>query len=105
MKSKLFFNLSRVFPAPFSDHLVFCTFYRYNKNTFVDTTFINIVNTLEASDYIKFDEHITGYAHAATFSDDTFLKRNIDEETIVIVGDRDDLIEKVEEMIKEPATV
>ena len=67
----------------------------YNENTFVDTTFINIVNTLEASDYIKFDEHITGYAHAATFSDDTFLKRNIDEETIVIVGDRDDLIEKV----------
>lgn len=67
----------------------------YNENTFVDTTFLNIVNTLEASDYIKFDEHITGYAHAATFSDDTFLKRNIDEETIVIVGDRDDLIEKV----------
>lgn len=67
----------------------------YNENTFVDTPFLNIVNTLEANDYLKFDDHITGYAHAATFSDDTFLKRNIDEETIVIVGDRDELIEKV----------
>lgn len=67
----------------------------YNENTFVDTPFLNIVNTLEANDYLKFDDHITGYAHAATFSDDTFLKRNIDEETIVIVGDREELIEKV----------
>lgn len=67
----------------------------YNENTFVDTPFLNIVNTLESNDYLKFDDHITGYAHAATFSDDTFLKRNIDEETIVIVGDRDELIEKV----------
>lgn len=61
----------------------------YNENLQIDTTFENLVNILEATDSIMFDEHITGYAHAATFDDATFIKDiTMDEESILIVGDR-----------------
>lgn len=61
----------------------------HNENLLVDTAFENLIKILEATDYIKFDEHITGYAHAATFDDATFIKDiQIDEESILIVGDR-----------------
>lgn len=65
----------------------------YNENLYVDTTFENLSKILEATDTIKFDEHITGYAHAATFDDETFIKDiKIDEESILIVGDRTQII-------------
>jgi manganese-dependent inorganic pyrophosphatase len=65
----------------------------YNENLKVSTTFDNIVSTLEATKYIKFDDYIEGYAHAATFDDSTFIKDIImDEESILIVGDRESII-------------
>lgn len=65
----------------------------YNENLMVDTSFMNIVKTLEATDYMQFDEHITGYAHAATFDDATFIKDiSLDEHSILIVGDRSSII-------------
>lgn len=66
----------------------------YNENLLVDTDFINLVNVLEAKEYLKYDEHITGYAHAATFDDETFINNiELDKESILIVGDREKLIE------------
>lgn len=66
----------------------------YNENLLVDTDFINLVNILDAKEYLKYDDHITGYAHAATFDDETFINNiELDKESILIVGDREKLIE------------
>lgn len=65
----------------------------YNENLHIETSFDNLINILESTDYLKFDEEISGYAHAATFDDETFIKDiKIDEESIVIVGDRENII-------------
>lgn len=61
----------------------------HNENLQIDTTFENLESILEATDSIKFDEQITGFAHAATFDDATFIKDiKIDDKSIIIVGDR-----------------
>ena len=65
----------------------------YNENLKVDTSFENILSTLNATDYLKFDDHIVGYAHAATFDDSTFIKDiPLDKESILIIGDRESII-------------
>ena len=65
----------------------------YNENLLVDTDFSNLVSVLDSNEYLEFDEHITGYAHAATFDDETFINNiEIDNESILIVGDREKLI-------------
>ncbi len=64
-----------------------------NESLKVSTSFDNLLDILEASSYIKFDDYIEGYAHAATFDDETFIKnQRIDEETILIVGFRESII-------------
>ena len=66
----------------------------YNENLLVDTDFSNLVGVLDANEYMQFDEHITGYAHAATFDDDTFINNiELDKESILIVGDRERIID------------
>lgn len=65
----------------------------YNENLHIETSFDNLTSILEATDYLKFDENISGYAHAATFDDETFINDiRIDKESIVIVGDRETII-------------
>lgn len=65
----------------------------YNENLHIDTNFENLTNILEATDYLKFDDHISGYAHAATFDDETFINDiPIDHESILIVGDRETIL-------------
>lgn len=66
----------------------------YNENLSVNTDFSNLVSVLDSKEYIKFDEKIVGYAHAATFDDETFINNiALDKESILIVGDREKLIE------------
>ena len=65
----------------------------YNENLRVETSFDNLLNTLDATDYIKFDDIISGYAHSATFDDSTFIKDiPLDEESILIIGDRESIL-------------
>lgn len=65
----------------------------YNENLHIETSFDNLTSILEATDYLKFDDCISGYAHAATFDDETFINDiRIDKESIVIVGDRETII-------------
>lgn len=65
----------------------------YNENIKVNTTFDNLYKVLEGTSSFKFDDNILGYAHAATFDDDTFInKMRLDKESIVVVGDRDKII-------------
>lgn len=66
----------------------------YNENLLVNTEFDNLVNVLDSKEYLKYDEHITGYAHAATFDDESFINNiELDKESILITGDREKLIE------------
>lgn len=65
----------------------------YNENLHIETTFENLINILDANDYIKFDDFIDGYAHAATIDDASFIKDiRLDSESILIVGDRESII-------------
>ena len=65
----------------------------YNENLHIETSFDNLTSILEATDYLKFDDCISGYAHAETFDDETFINDiRIDKESIVIVGDRETII-------------
>ena len=74
----------------------------YNENLKIDTSFENIINTLNATDYIQFDKHIVGYAHAATFDDTTFIKDiPLDNESILIIGNREPIIKHaIEKKVK-----
>ena len=66
----------------------------YNESLYVDTSFDNLVKVLDAKSYYKVDDHIEGYAHAATFDDATFIKDvPLDNQSILIVGDRKQIIE------------
>ena len=66
----------------------------YNESLYVDTSFDNLVKVLDAKSYYKVDDHIEGYAHAATFDDATFIKDvPLDKKSILIVGDRKQIIE------------
>lgn len=58
------------------------------------TSYNNIKEVLEAEEILKFDEEITGKVIAAAFRSTTFLENaNLDNNTIMIVGDRHSLIE------------
>lgn len=54
----------------------------------------NIINTLNGKEVLKFDEEINGTIFAATYSSELFISDvDIDNSTIVIVGDRHHVIE------------
>ena len=66
----------------------------YNESLYVDTSFDNLIKVLDADSYYKVDDHIEGFAHAATFDDATFIKDvPLDDKSILIVGDRKQIIE------------
>ena len=66
----------------------------YNESLYVDTSFDNLIKVLDADSYYKVDDHIEGFAHAATFDDATFIKDvPLDNKSILIVGDRKQIIE------------
>ena len=58
----------------------------YNESLYVDTSFDNLIKVLDADSYYKVDDHIEGFAHAATFDDATFIKDvPLDNKSILIV--------------------
>lgn len=65
-----------------------------NENTTLNTSYENIINTLEAEEILKFDEKIKGELLIASYRSTTFIENiNIKENTILIVGDRHSIIE------------
>ena len=65
-----------------------------DTTNYLDTTFDNISKTLKSSDYIKIDDNIKGEVVAATFDDNTFINNiKLDNNSIVIVGDRQNIID------------
>lgn len=61
----------------------------YKDNLVIDTTFDNIISTLDCKKYLKFHNMINGYALSATSDDDNVLNNSI-----VIIGDREELIKE-----------
>lgn len=60
----------------------------------LNTSLDNITNTLQAETILKFDDIITGKILVASYRSTTFIKNiSIDNETILIVGDRHSIIE------------
>ena len=65
-----------------------------DDDNYLDTTFDNIINTLKSERYIKIDEEINGNIIACTFDDNTFINKiKLDRNSIVIVGDRNNIID------------
>ena len=65
----------------------------FNESIKISSSFDDLVNILESKDYIKCDDRIEGYAHAATFDDASFIRDiPLDSESILIVGDRASII-------------
>ena len=64
-----------------------------DSNNYLNTNFDNIINTLKSTKYIKSTNEIKGNIVSATFDDDTFINNiNLDSNSILIVGDRKNII-------------
>lgn len=60
----------------------------------IKCNFFNIVNTLQSDKFIKFDEVIEGNVVSVTFESNTFIDRDtLNENSILIIGDRKDIID------------
>ena len=68
----------------------------------IDTSLKNIEETLNAESLLKFDDEIKGNILVASYRSSTFIKNvDIDENTVLIVGDRHSIIEyAVEQGVK-----
>lgn len=63
----------------------------YNK---IYTSFDNIINTINGEPLLKFDDEINGDVLVASYRSTTFLQNvNINNDTILIIGDRHSIIE------------
>ena len=64
-----------------------------DSNNYLNTNFDNIINTLKSTKYIKSTNEIKGNIVSATFDDDTFINNiNLDSNSILIIGDRKNII-------------
>ena len=65
-----------------------------NENTILNTSYKNIIDTINAEEILKFDEEIKGELLIASYRSTTFIENiNINENTILMVGDRHSIIE------------
>ena len=66
-----------------------------NEKTFyLNTSYHNILDTIEGEEVLLFDEEITGKISAAAFRSSTFMDNiNLSKDDILIVGDRHSIIE------------
>lgn len=73
-----------------------------DTTNYLDTNFDNIVSTLNSINYVRVDDEIKGNIVAATFDDNTFINEiKLDNNSIVIVGDRQSIIDySIENKVK-----
>lgn len=65
-----------------------------NDSEFLCTSYNNIVNTLNGFELLKFNDEITGKVLIASYKSTTFIENvKLDNDTILIVGDRHSIIE------------
>lgn len=62
--------------------------------TKLDTSYLNILNTLSGTEVLKFDDEIIGNILVASYKSTTFLNNiELNKDTILIVGDRHSILE------------
>ena len=73
-----------------------------HTTNYLDTTFDNIISTLNSINYVRVNDEIKGNIVAATFDDNTFINEiKLDNNSIVIVGDRQAIIDySIENKVK-----
>ena len=60
----------------------------------INTSYGNLINTLDGEKILKFDKEITGNVLVATYAKETFLEKvDLDDTYIVVVGDRKTILE------------
>lgn len=64
-----------------------------NNYAEVDTTYDNIIEALKGTEILKFNDEITGKVQVAAFNSSTIIKKFPLNDSILIVGDRHDIIE------------
>lgn len=65
-----------------------------SEQDFLDTSFDNLLKTLEADTILKFDEEIKGHVNAVTYKSTTFIETFMfSKDDVLIVGDRHSIIE------------
>lgn len=61
----------------------------------IDSNYENIIETINGKEILKFDDEIKGNVLIASYDSDTFVSHiNLDGNSILIVGDRQDIIKK-----------
>lgn len=68
----------------------------YNDDKYLDSSYENILQTLNGTTVCKYDEEISGNVIVASYDTDTFINEvEINENTILIVGNRCDILKHV----------
>ena len=61
----------------------------------IDSNYSNILETVSGEEVLKFDDEIKGNVLVASYDSDTFISNvNLNSDSILIVGDRQDIIKK-----------
>ena len=61
----------------------------------IDSNYSNILETIDGEEVLKFDDEIKGNVLVASYDSDTFTSNvNLNSDSILIVGDRQDIIKK-----------
>lgn len=61
----------------------------------IDSNYSNILETVDGEEVLKFDDEIKGNVLVASYDSDTFISNvNLNSNSILIVGDRQDIIKK-----------
>lgn len=64
-----------------------------NNYSEVDTTYDNILTSLNGTEILKYNDEIKGKVQVAAFNSDTIIKKFPLKDSILLVGDRHDIIE------------
>lgn len=68
----------------------------YNDDKYLDSSYENILQTLNGTTVCKYDDEISGNVIVASYDTDTFINEvEINENTILIVGNRCDILKHV----------
>jgi len=68
----------------------------FNSDKFLDSSYDNIIEALNGHEICKFDTNLTGNVLVASYETNTFIENvKIDNNTILIVGNRNDILEYV----------
>ncbi len=68
----------------------------FNSDKHLDSSYENIIDALDGKNICKYNDDLVGNVIVASYETDTFIKNiNLDENTIVIVGNRTDILNHI----------